>query len=112
MKIGKFEKPAANLHDRAECLIHIRNLKQALNDGLVLKRVHRIIDFNQKAWLKSYADMNPNLRKKAKNDFEEDFFKLMNNGFFETTMKNVRKHRDIKLVATEKRGNFLVSKQK
>ena len=112
MKIGKFEKPAANLHDRVECLIHIRNLKQALNHGLVLKRVHRIIEFNQKAWLKSYTDMNTNLRKKAKNDFEEDFFTLMNNGFFETIMKNVRKHRDTKLVATERRGNFLVSKQK
>ena len=56
--------------------------------------------------------MNTNLREKAKNDFEEDFFTLMNNGFFETIMKNVRKHKDIKLVATERRGNFLVSKQK
>ena len=70
-----------------------------------------MIKLNQNAWVKQYIDVNADLRKKAKNDFERDFFKLMNNVVFRKTMKNVKKHRDIKLVTTEGKRNYLVSER-
>ena len=106
MKIEKVEKLVANLLDKIEYVIHIKNLKQASNHGLVFKKVYRVIKFNQNAWLKPYTDMKTDLRKKAKDDFEKDFFKLMNNGIFGKTMENVRKQRDINLVTTERRRNY------
>ena len=109
MKIGKCKKLVCNLYDKKNYVVHIRSLKQALYHGLILKKVHSVIQFYQEAWLKPYIDMNTELRKKAKNDFEKDFFKLMNNAVFGKTMGNVREHRDIKLVTTDKRRNRLVS---
>ena len=109
MKIEKVEKLVANLYDKTEYIVHIRNLKQALNHGLVLKNIHRVIKFNQKDWLKPYIEMNTKLRQKTKNNFEKDFFTLMINSIFGKAMKNVRKYRDIKLITTERRRNVLVS---
>ena len=102
MKLEKVEKIVANLHNKAEYVIHMKNLKQALNYWLVFEKIYRVIKFNQDAWLKAYIDMNTDIRKVAKNDFEKDSFKL-NNLVFESLLENVRKHRDIKL-ATKKEG--------
>ena len=109
MKIEKVEKHVTSLHHKKECVIHIINLKQGLIHGLVLKKLHRVIKFNQKAWLKTNIGMNAKLIKNAKKDFGKDFFKLMKNDVFGKTMGNVRKHIDIKLVTTEARRNYLVS---
>ena len=108
MKIGKIQKLVCNLHDKKKYVVHISILKHSLNHGLKLKKVHRVIEINQEAWLKKYIDMNTELRKKASNDFEKDF-KLMNNAVFGKTMENVRKHRDIKLVKADHKRNKLVS---
>ena len=78
MAIDKSKKFVCNLYDKKSCVVHIRSLKQALNHGLILKKVHKVIQFNQEAWLKQ----NTELRKQAKNDFEKNF-KLMNNSVFE-----------------------------
>ena len=109
MKLEKVEKPVANLYDKTGYVIHIINLKQTLNHRLILKNIHRVIKFNQKAWLKPNIDINTKLRKKAKNNFEKDFFKLMNNAVFGKTMENVKKHRNIKLITTDRRRNYIVS---
>ena len=92
MEVNKCKKLVCNLFSKKKYVAHINALKQALNHGLKLKKIHRVIEFNQKEWLKPYIDMNTELRKVAKNDFEKDFFKLMNNSVFGKTMENIRKH--------------------
>ena len=99
MKIDKCKKLVCNLYDKKSYAVHIRSLKQAFNHGLML--LHRVIQFNQEAWLKPYIDMNTELRKQAKNGSEKDFSKLMNNAVFSKTMENVRKHRDKQQIREE-----------
>ena len=108
-KVNKCEKLICSIEDKEKYVIHITVLKQALNHGLKLEKVQRVIKFNKRAWLKLYIDMNTKNRTKAKNEFEKDFFKLMNNSVFGKTIENVRKHRDIKLVTTDEKRNKLVS---
>ena len=109
MEVNKCKKVVCNLFNQEKYVAHINTLKQALNHGLKLKKIHRVIEYNQKAWLKPYIDMNTELRKLAKNDFEKDLFKLMNNSVFGKTMENIRKHKAIKLVTTDKKRSKLVS---
>ena len=90
MEVNKCKKLVCNLFNKKKYVAHINALKQALNHGLNLKKIHRVIEFNKKEWLKPYIDMNTELRKVAKNDFEKDRFKLMNNSVFE---KNDGKHK-------------------
>ena len=105
MKINKCNKLVCNLYDKNNYVVYVRSLKQALDHGLILKKVHRVIQFNEEAWLKEYIYMNSEWRKQAEIDFEKDFFKLINNSVFGMTMENARKHRDIKLITTDKRRN-------
>ena len=88
-KIEKVEKFVTNLNDKSEYVIYIKNLKQALNHGLVLKKVHRVTKCNKNAWLKSYIDMKHKLRKKTKNNLEKDFLKLMKEAVYGKTIENV-----------------------
>ena len=103
MAINKVEKLVTSLEDKKNHVIHIRALDQALRHGLVLECIHTAIEFNQSDSMKPYIDFNTQLRTLATNDFEKDFFKLMNNLVFGKAMENIRKHRNIKLLTTEEK---------
>ena len=109
MKINKCDKLVCNVRDKENYVTHILALKQALNHGLKLSKVHRVIEFRQEEWLKPYIEINTKLHLQAKYDFEKDFFRLMNNSVFGKTMENVRNHRDIKIVTTDKQRSILAS---
>ena len=110
MKINQCDKLLCNLYDKNNYVVHVRSLNQILDHELILKKVYKVIQFNQEAWLKEYIEINTRLRTEAKNNFEKDFLKSMNNSVFGKTMENVRKHKDIKFVATYKKRNQLVSR--
>ena len=102
MTINEVQKLVPNLYHKKNYVIHIVILDQALRHGLTLDKVHQAIEFNQSAWLAPYIDLNTQLQARALDDFEKDFFKLINNSVFGKTIENIRKHRDIKLVTNKK----------
>ena len=109
MKVNKCKKLVCNLYDKKDHVDHIRSLKQALNHGLKIKNIHKVLRFNQRAWLKEYIDLNTELRKNAENDFDKDFYKITSNAVYGKTVENVRKHKIIKLVNNDTKRNKLVS---
>ena len=104
MKIGRVEKLVPNLKDKKGYVVHIKALDQALKHGLKLKKVHRVIEFQQSKWMKAYIMLKTRLRKDANNEFEKDFFKLMNNSvLLMNNSVNNNNHKYMKLVTNEQK---------
>ena len=104
------EKLIPNLRNKTKYVIHYKNLIQCLKAGMKLKKIHKGIKFIELEWMRLYIEMNTNLRAKAKNNFEKDFFKLMNNSVFGKTMENIRNRVNVKLVNTEEKLKKLIAK--
>ena len=103
MKIGREEKLVPNLKDEKRYMVHIKALDQALKHGLKLRKVNRVIEFQQSRWMKAYIMLNTRSRKDAKNELEKDFFELMNTSVFRKTMENIRNHKNMKLMTNDKK---------
>ena len=104
------EKLIPNLRDKTKYVIHYKNLIQCLRAGMKLKKIHSGIKFVESEWMKPYIDKNTNLRAMTKNNFEKDFYKLMNNSVFGKTMENLRNRVDVRLVNTKEKLRKLVAK--
>ncbi|XP_050427700.1 uncharacterized protein LOC126837792 [Adelges cooleyi] len=107
---SKIKKLILTLNDKKKYIVHHSILKQALKEGLVLKKVHRVLQFDQSPWLASYISLNTEMRKKATDDFQKDFFKLMNNAVFGKTMENVRNRMKMSLVCSPAAFQKLINK--
>jgi len=109
-KEGGSTKLVPNLFNKEHYVVHYLLLKFYLEQGLVLKKVHRVVSFLQTTWLKDYIDLNSKLRAEAKNTFEKDFFKLMNNAVYGKTCENLRKHMDVRITTKESQLKKLIEK--
>ena len=98
LKTPKCNKLLLTLQDKNNYVVHYRNLQFYLKQGMKLKRVHKVLEFEQECWMEPYIRMNTEFRKNAKSDFEKNFYKLMNNSVFGKTMENLRNRVDIKIV--------------
>jgi hypothetical protein len=110
LPIGRVEKLVPNLFDKASYVVHHETLKLYESLGMEIIEIHKVLTFEESAWMKPYIDLNTKLRTAAKNDFEKEFFKLMNNSVFGKTMENIRNRVDIQLVTTEEKARRLISK--
>ena len=106
LKIPNSKKLLLTLEDKKDYVVHYENLKFYLKQGMKLKRVKRALEFEQECWMEPYIRMNTEFRKQAKNDFEKNFYKLMNNSVFGKTMENLRKRVDIKIVRSNEKDKI------